>query len=65
MSSLIVDSLLSENLFSIFGQWKTYLSPAAIVAGFTNMSLHTEIILFMIFPSEVGNSDFNYDVVKT
>ena len=30
-------------------------SPDALVAGFTNMSLHTEITLFMIFPSEEGN----------
>ena len=40
------------------------LTPDALVAGFTNKSLHTEITSFIIFLSGVGNSDFNYDVVK-
>ena len=32
------------------------LSPDALVAGFTNKSLHTEMTSFIIFLSGVGNS---------
>ena len=51
-SCLIVDRKHVFNLRSV----ENDLSPDALVAGFTNMSLHTEITLFMIFPSEEGNS---------
>ena len=51
-SCLIVEKKHIFNLRSV----ENDLSPDALVAGFTNMSLHTEITLFMIFPYEEGNS---------
>ena len=51
-SCLIVERKHVFNLRSV----ENDLSPDALAAGFTNMSLHTEITFLMIFPSEEGNS---------